>query len=225
MSTETRVGCEAFSKWERKMAKRKAEKMVQDDLSVPPNQRAGLTRSDIPDLEQELLLEIYTKRGRFDSAHESTASYKNFIICAVNNFASDIVRARKRLKRGGGDRLVSLNKEISNEEGEGITVGEMITDARLPGQPGALPDAMHVLGSPEPEPSLSFDVDRLLAQLNARQREIGRRIMDGDDVKDIGARIGISRAEVYREIARMRRTLYAEGLKDYLPETLKERTT
>ncbi len=60
MSTETRVGCEAFSKWERKMARRKAEKMVQDDLSAPPNKRTGLTRSDIPDLEQELLLEIVT---------------------------------------------------------------------------------------------------------------------------------------------------------------------
>lgn len=216
MSQQTEVGYQAFAQWERKMARRKAEKLVHDDLTSPPARRAGLNRSDIPDLEQEMLLQIHLKRGRFDPAHHSGASLQSFIGYALDKFGVNLARDRKRLKRGGGTEPVSLSRPVSAEEDEDTSIGDMITDECWPDQPGVAPSIMRTLGARQPEPTLRFDADRLLAKLNARQREIGRRIMQGHEMTEIGSSLGISRAELYREVGRMRRTLYEEGLRDYL---------
>jgi len=216
MSVQTKVGYQDFAEWEKRMVRMKAERLVRSDQAGFPNQRAGLTRSDIPDLEHEMLIQIHIKRGLFDPSHHSGASFKNFVGFALDKFAENLLRDRKRLKRGGRSESVFLDKEIESEEGDTAFIGEMITDEYWPHQPGPTPGMTRTLGARQPESSLRLDTNRLLGRLNSRQREIGRRIMEGHEMTEIGPILGISRAQLYREITEMRKTLYAEGLRDYM---------
>lgn len=207
MPKSATLGYEQFEEWERKMAKRKAERLVWRDRLRSPRQRAGFTPSDIPDLEQEMLLQIWIKRGRYKPEHEKGASLESFISFALDKFSSDLRRSRRRQKRAGEIRIDSLDREIEDEEGDASTLADMIADERPAEQPASS------------SASLRLDVERALGGLAEPQRTIGRRIMEGRGMEEIGTEFGISRMTLYREIQRMRRVLYEAGLGDYLADT------
>jgi RNA polymerase sigma-70 factor (ECF subfamily) len=61
--------------------------------------RAGLTRDDCPDMEQELAMRLFGPLRKFNSARCTRLSYAQLLI---DRFAINLLRARRAAKRDGG---------------------------------------------------------------------------------------------------------------------------
>jgi len=107
---------DGFSAWEVNLAKGKAAKLVG---------KYGFTRDDLPDLEQELLLEIFLKRGAGNAWRNRTASEHTVISRVLDNRIRNIIEAACAAKRCVHCEIDSLNKVICyGNDGETITLAE-----------------------------------------------------------------------------------------------------
>lgn len=192
-----------FQKWELEMVKTKAKAMVRRDQIREVGK--VWTKSDVGDLEQELLLQVLTKRNLYNQAHKSKASLETFLKYALDKHISNMVRERSRQKRGGTMVIDSLDRPLKTDESESTSLGETLSNDRILGaRPTKHPD------------TLPIDVSRTLKTLNTLQQRIGQKVMDGYTVDEIGGQLKLSRSTVYREIRRMKRLFYDRGLRDYL---------
>jgi len=187
------VGYEAFSKWERKLARGLARDRAAD---------LGRADLDADDLEQEFLLQIQVKRRASKSATE--AGKRAYLRKVLHRRFLDIAKAELREKRAIHGRMDSLDYESETEDGDSISLFETL-DENL---------------SPFSRRNTGMDEDRkLMVEVAARrltesQRRICRLIMDGFNVAEISRDLRKPWSSLKDEIARMRETLYDAGLKD-----------
>lgn len=76
-------------------------------------ERPGLARQDWEDLEQDLRLHVWRRRGRFDG---SRATWAAFVRCLVESYGENLVRDRLAAKRGHG-RAGPLTDEVPDNRG------------------------------------------------------------------------------------------------------------
>src|SRR4029450_4658633 len=76
--------------------------------------KAGYTRSDRSDIEQELSLALYERLPRFDS---SIAPWPAFVVTVVTRFAATLLAARRTKKRLPGYFAASLNSHVMGGDG------------------------------------------------------------------------------------------------------------
>lgn len=199
MKKQNKVGYEAFAAWEVHMAQRKAYGLVG---------KYGLTREDIPDLEQELLLEIYLKRGASETWRSITASEKTVTSRILDNRIRDIIDAIKTDKRFINHHTESLSKEIATVDDGTLTYEDILGDDAALSRKGKRP-VSH-------EEELRLVLSMKLGVLSSSQKKICSLLMQGFNVSEIAKSLGIRRSALYREIERMRQLFYENGLHDYL---------
>ena len=200
MEKKNKVGYEAFAAWEVDLAHGKAKGLVG---------KHGFTYEDVPDLEQELLLEIHLRRGVRESWTKITASPQTVMDRILNNRIRgiiDTVEADKRRINIGAD---SLSQEVGEDDSSNpLTLEDVIGDDR------ALPRRGHKPRSSEEELILALSMGR--GSLNDRQQRICDLLMQGLSIVETADAMGMKRTTLNDELQRMRKLFYQQGLQEYV---------
>lgn len=167
--------------------------------------RAGFTRQDRPDLEQELLLRLLQSLPLFDA---SRGRREAFIVAVVDRDASNLVRdamARKRDRRGVG----SLSAEVATPGGAPAELGATLVDGANHGHRQTEPRSHEELDR------LRQDVAEVLDTLTVPERILAVRLMT-QSISDIAWEMGAPRTTVQTHVDRLRQKLRGTGLGEYL---------
>jgi DNA-directed RNA polymerase specialized sigma24 family protein len=193
------VGYAEFAAWEVNLVKGKAR-------TLPG--KAGFTYADIPDIEQELLLEVHLKRDTSDNWERVTASKKTVMSRILDNRIRNLIKSSATDKR----RVHSITDSLSAE-----------TSRTVEGAPATLEDFLgedHIVAyqrqsAPTPQ-DLQIDLSLRARELSAIQQRISNLLIQGFSITETAKALGIKRTTLNEEIDRMRALFYEEGLQNYL---------
>lgn len=162
--------------------------------------RAGLTRQDLPDLEQQLLACVLRAESRFDPAR---ASERTFYARVIANEGSKLVRARQAMKRG--QRAASLDEV--GEEGAclGSTIAQDAHQRRLERCPRTA----------EEQAELKFDMDEFIQRLPEHLAKLAEE-MKNKPIAQIARELGVPRTTLNGLVEVLRRRLEAAGFREHL---------
>ncbi|MCK6486244.1 MAG: hypothetical protein L6R00_19150 [Phycisphaerae bacterium] len=160
----------------------------------------GFVRSEEEDLRQELTIRALAVLHRFDP---NRAGFNTFIARVVESAAAMIVRERRRLKRGGGTRPVSLEAEAHGPEGQPSTLRQRLTPLDAGRRLGLVPAV------PIPTDALDEAIDGLPEDL----KPLCHELMSGTPYS-AARRLGRSRRQIANDIARIRPHLEQAGFGD-----------
>jgi len=166
----------------------------------------GFTKSDQPDIEQELAVELFQKYDQFDPdrARETT-----FIARVIEHKAVSLVRARQAEKRHFRRNGKSLNETVSDGEGETVERAQTIDAASAKRHTGQAPR------SDEEVAQLKLDIDEVLETLPAELRELAEMLTQMSE-HAASQQLGRSRRQLAKDVARLRERFEDAGLRDYL---------
>jgi hypothetical protein len=152
--------------------------------------KAGLSCSELPDLEQDIALHVWERLGRYKSVKSDNAV---FVRMLVAHAASTTLRSRLRR---------SCRAPVSLEDA-----------MRVEGSNWAEPVDPHSMPPSERNTILALDVAAILATLPRDLRRLANTLRT-HSVTATARRLGLTRAAVYWRLAAMRARFEAAGLKD-----------
>jgi len=166
----------------------------------------GFSRSDQPDVEQELVARILRVARRFDPGR---ASVNTFITRVVDSAVATILRDRARKKRAADRPTWSLDRDQAGRRGhEPVLLREVVEEADLRRRCGT--DAPVA----EESQALAMDSSCLLARLAPGLREIVVSVAETSEAA--AARdLGISRRQVRNALAAVRDLLGADKCAEF----------
>lgn len=168
--------------------------------------RAGFTESDRPDLLQDFALDLLQRREKFDPA---TANWEAFVVVVCENCYATILEHRQAGMRSPDSEDGSLNRPVTDAEGNRTEFGATISDAEQARRTG------QDRRSHEEAFDLVHDVAHVLERLPAQVRELFERLKQ-DSISQVARDRGISRKTVYRRIARVLEQFERTQLRDYI---------
>jgi len=168
--------------------------------------RAGLPASDRPDVEQELWLDLLKRWPRFDAER---AGGRTFTARVVRHQAIKILRRQKDAAADPARAVCSLHELAANEDGRPLPLAPAVDEEAQARRIG------HAPRSPQELFELQSDVRRTVARLPAALRDLCERLTRCS-VSQAARELGITRASVYRRLAKVRSHLSRECLQEYL---------
>ncbi len=152
--------------------------------------RIGLPRTDLPDLEQDLAIHVWTRLDNYDPRRNPNRAA--FIRMLVGHAAATVFRDQLRRVRRVPTSL------------------DMLLRAGLPEPPDqrAWPKPQEVSGA-------ALDVTAVLAVLPRRLRRVAEALKT-HSVVVAARRLKMSRTTLYRRLAELRAALVAAGMEDFL---------
>jgi RNA polymerase sigma-70 factor (ECF subfamily) len=152
--------------------------------------RAGFTKQDRQDLEQELVLRLLQSLDLFDpeQAHPNV-----FITTVIERAVAMILRQRRAKKRHGGVQSLDQGRENAGDSSEPI-------DPR-PTEQEAL--------------DLATDLAEVLAKLPDDLRALAERLKS-QSLSQAARDLGVPRSTLQRQVQRLRRCFEDAGLRIYL---------
>ena len=201
MSKQKIVGYAAFARWEVELARGKARGLIGS---------YGFSESDLGDIEQELLLQMFLKRETRESWVCIKASARTVMSRILDNRIRDIIKAIKTGKREGLLASQSLYEQLCREsdDEDALTYEDVLSeDQSILRRGRRLLTDDHDLGI-----SLSMVLDRL----TDIQKSACRLLRQGLSVTEVADQLGMKRTTLNNEIKRMQKVFYREGLGDYL---------
>lgn len=166
--------------------------------------RFGFTRSDRPDLAQELGAHLVERLPKYDPRR---SSQNTFVSRVIERKIASIIRHQKaglRDHRRVGRSLAELSPD---EFGKPTELGDA-ADARVERRSG--PREIN-------RADLSIDLRSTVDSLDPTARRICEQLSD-ETITGISRQLGLSRATVYEHIARIRRQFHDAGLAEYMDE-------
>ncbi|MCX5683835.1 MAG: hypothetical protein NT049_09140 [Planctomycetota bacterium] len=153
----------------------------------------GFSRSDQPDVEQELVAHVLGAAHLFDPGR---ASVNTFIARVVDSTVAMILRNRGRKKRVADRPMWSLDRDQAGRRGhEPVLLREIVEEADLRRRQG--------MDATVPEETQALDAADLLARLAPELREIVVKVAETNEAA--AARdLGISRRQVRKALAAVR---------------------
>jgi RNA polymerase sigma-70 factor, ECF subfamily len=176
------------------LIRRKARRMIG---------RAGLTASDQPDLEQELVLHLLRRLPAAAGQPQCRALVNTVLDRCLANILRDLLAQKRNPKRVG-----SLHQRVPTEEGQaelGQTISREEQDARTGRQPR----------SDEERVDLQQDLAAALARLPPDLRELAERLQH-QGVAEAARSTGVPRTTLYAGLRRLRQHFEQAGLRAYL---------
>ena len=167
--------------------------------------RAGFTRQDREDLEQELVLRLLQALPSFDPAK----AHRNvFVTTVIERCVANILRdkqAQKRDHRRGSSLhlMVDIGEDGKIELGD--TIGQRELDARRCRHPR----------SDEEIAQIVQDLADVMAKLPDELRGLAERLKTRTK-SEIARDMGVPRTTLNESVRRLRRRFESAGLKDYL---------
>ena len=163
--------------------------------------RAGLTKGDREDLEQQLMCDVLRRLRRFDP---SRGAIGTFIARIVERHIAIILRDRRAPIRDYRRNACSLNDDLTGEDGETVERADAI-DAQV-NRPGR---------SDEDRSQLILDVHQVVDGLPEDLRTLCVRLKT-QTVTEISIQTGMPRTTLYDAIRRIRGHFEAAGMDGYL---------
>lgn len=188
-----------FSKWEIELAQGKAKGLVG---------KYGFTAADLPDIEQELLLEIHLKRNVASKWSKRTATDRTILSRILDNRIRQIIETASAKKRGG---TITDSLEMPaghNDEGEIVTLGDLLGEDRVVFH-SRIPSAKH------PQ-DLRIDLSLKSGKFSSLQLRLNALFMEGRSIAEAAKILGLPRTTLHHEVARLRELFRREGLDAYL---------
>lgn len=167
--------------------------------------KAGFTRSDQDDLEQELTLKLLKHRAAFDPRQ---SHWHAFVTAVVERHAATLLR-NKQVEKRDHKRVTSLHVVVEDPlNGPGAladTIGRRERDARLGLSSRSDIELL----------DLRHDVAAVLESLPPRWREVCERLKH-DSISQVARDLGVPRTTLSYLVRRLRKHFETAGLKDYL---------
>lgn len=166
----------------------------------------GFNESDIEDLEQEMMFEVFFRLPKYDSKKAKLSTFINRIL---EHRIATMIKERKALKRDWRLCKLSLNDEVRLKEGgtvkriDGYDIEEYLK------RTGRLSCSF------EEKLDISIDLKILIASLPPDLRILCEGLMT-KNVTEISRDTGIPRGTLYDRIKKLRKLLEDSGLRDYL---------
>ena len=165
----------------------------------------GFTKSDRPDIEQELAIELVQKFCQFDPAR---ARETTFIARVIENKVVSLVRTRQAEKRHFRRNGKSLNETISDGEGGSVERAQTVDAANAKRHTGQVPR------SDEEVARLKLDIDEVLETLPADLRKLAKMLTEMTEYA-ASRQLGKSRRQVANDVGRLRERFEDAGLREY----------
>ena len=165
---------------------------------------AGLTASDVPDLQQEMRFDLLKRLAKHDVQR---APRNAFITRLVNNHIATIIEARNAKARDY-HRHCSLNGQVADTENVDAEPADLL-DAQADGR---FHCAEH---SHESHVALALDLAKAVADLPPDLQDLCRRLMQQSPT-EISKETGVPRGTLYEQRERLRRHFTERGLEEYL---------
>jgi len=170
--------------------------------------KAGYTRSDRPDIEQELSLALYERLLRFDP---TIAPWPAFVVTVVTRFAASLLAARRTKKRLPGYLAASLNSHAIGQDGRRADLARHVEPRNVSAVTGHYSQDAFVLAL------LRCDLAVVTKRLPLKLKHLCFRLQH-ESVTEVSRRMGCSRTALYRRIAQLRRVFLDAGLRDFLED-------
>ena len=168
--------------------------------------RLGFTRSDIPDLEQELTLIVLRRMPDFDARR---AHYNAFVTTVVERHTATILEHRAAGKRSQCRQGGSINVPVADGEGGTVELSAIISSS----------DGSRHTGQwrrpAEDAWNLAHDVAAVIEQMPPQMRRVCELVMRGSK-SAAGRELGMSQFAIYEMLERIRVRFEEAGLRDYL---------
>ncbi len=179
-----------FEPWKLDLIRRLVEDFITERR--PPND------IEHEDLYQECVLHWWSRRSRYEPGRG--ASRETFLRKVVKSKLFDIGRGWTSMKRGSGQRHLSMDAPMSDDDPDGPTIGEMLpSEERLEADLAGL-----------------LDLRQITSRLSERQRHIIAGVTAGMTKTTLSTRLDISRDTLHRELKRIQQVFRDEGLADHL---------
>jgi RNA polymerase sigma-70 factor (ECF subfamily) len=157
--------------------------------------RAGPTRTDLPDLEQDITVHVWQRLGRFDPAKSDRGRFTRMLI---GHAVATVLRDRKRWTSRAPASLEAMLRHPADRTLEPITQDLTRLEQKL---------------------ALAVDVEAVLGCLPRRLQSVARALKT-DSVTATARILGLSRAEVYRRLGELRMAFAEAGLEEYVRTSL-----
>ena len=159
------------------------------------------------ELERELAIHLVCALPQFDPQR---AQLRTFVTRVVDHKATDWIRTRKAVKRGGGEtRHVPLDEPMGERTDNPTNPSESLDEEHYLRVTGRLAMPGEMIRD------LSIDLERALAELPPRLAALARELMSGN-VSEASRRMGKPRSTINDDVRRLRTFLEDRGLRDYL---------
>ena len=201
MSKQKIVGYAAFARWELDLARGKARGLIGN---------YGFTESDLKDIEQEMLLQVYLKRGTRGSWAEVTASERTVMSRILNNRIRDIIDVVKTKKRKFQTNAESLHRKLSTsgDDEDTLTLEETLSEEQSFSRQGGI--------TLKQEEEIRLALARSLEKLTDIQRRVCDLVLKGLNITQVATTLGVRRKKVHKELSRMRSVFDRDGLGEYI---------
>jgi RNA polymerase sigma factor (sigma-70 family) len=167
--------------------------------------QAGLTNSDLPDLEQSFKFKLLLALASYDPSKGSLA---NFAKAVLDRHAANLIRDLKAAKRNCRS-TISLHAEIQVDENEFSDLSQQVSERE--GRNHLHSDIRDELELSQ----LKADVRELLEQLTPEERQLAEALMH-DTVSAVARSLEIPRTTLYWRIKKICQRAEDASLRDYL---------
>lgn len=168
--------------------------------------KAGFTKDDVDDIEQEMTLELLERLPKFDPAK---SAHKTFVARIIDRKVANLIRDRNCEKRDPRREEYSLNECIDDSEGGSVeriqTIAAEEADRRLGRQER----------SDQETAELALDVEEVLKRLPDNLRRLCELLKTGS-IADAARAMGVPRTTLNDHVKKLREFFEAAGLRDYL---------
>lgn len=169
----------------------------------------GFTLDDYDDLQQEMMLDLLRRLGKYDP---SRAGLSTFVARIVDRKVSTLIRHQRQEKRDYRRRVCPLDEQVEDHEGHARGLDEILSQDAYDEEVGRhdRPECERV--------DLTLDLTLVLNELPEDLLELARRLQTRT-VAEIARELGVPRSTLYEKgIARLRKIFEDRGLREYLGE-------
>lgn len=170
--------------------------------------KAGFTRSDQLDIEQDLSLALYERFPRFDP---TIAPWHAFVATVISRFAASLLAARHAQKRHSGCIAASLNAHSVGDDGHWSDLSQIV-------------ESRHVSAVTGHHTRDQFELSLLRTELAAVTKRLPFDLkhlcfrLQHESVTEVSRRIRCSRTALYRRIGQLRQIFQEAGLNEFLED-------
>lgn len=168
--------------------------------------KAGFTRSDVPDLEQEMKVRIWTRFSQFDA---EKAHWNAFVTTVVERHVATILEAARRSKRDGA--TVSLSELVEDDDHELVELADIIGPEDRESLTGRFVDTDENLAD------LRMEVADFLESLPGDLRRLCE-LLKTHSVAGAARRLKIPRTTASSMVTHLRQRCIEAGFEDFLPK-------
>jgi RNA polymerase sigma-70 factor (ECF subfamily) len=167
--------------------------------------KAGLTESDRPDLEQELMIDLLERIKHFNPA---IAKKTTFMARIVERRIASLLEMRYAQRRDCRRCTTSLNDPAPGSQNESLERGDLMPSDCLSSRSEREPTERRT-------GDMRIDMETVIESLPEQLRDLCERLKTSN-MQEISRETGICRGTLYYRLSRLREAFLEAGLKEYL---------